>query len=189
MRTYSHGLLTAVFTPKTLPTDEQTALVVGSMAPDVGLGLLTVGYVVDRRLLRPHLPDKTRCSPTYNDLYFNNRWWIAIHNSLHAPLPLLGLLLLGYLGRRQAWGRRLFYFAIGCLGHAAVDVMTHVDDGPVLLFPFDWHGRFAGPVSYWDARYNGHLFRLLEHALDLVLVVYWLIVCWRNRNRCADDAD
>ena len=183
MQTYSHGLLTAVFTPKHLPRDQQTALVVGSMAPDVGLGLLTVGYLLDRRLLRPHLPDKTRCSPTYNDLYFNNPWWIAIHNSLHAPLPLLTLLLLGFLGRRQAWGRRLFSFAVGCLAHAAVDIVTHVDDGPVLLFPFDWHGRFAGPVSYWDARYNGRLFRLLEHLLDVMLAIYLLLDRQRKRTK------
>lgn len=184
MRTYTHGLLTAVLSPKHLPPADQTALVVGSMAPDVGLGLLTVVYVLDRRLLRPHLPDKTRCSPTYNDLYFNNRWWIAIHNSLHAPLPLLALLVVGFLRRRQVWGRRLFFFAVGCLGHAAIDIVTHVDDGPVLLFPFEWHTRFAAPVSYWDERYNGRLFRLLEHLLDVGLVAYWLVVCWRKGNKC-----
>jgi hypothetical protein len=173
MQTYTHGLLTAVLTPKHLTADSQAALLVGSMAPDVGLGLLTVGYLLDRRLLRPHLPDKTRCSPTYNDLYFNNRWWIAIHNSLHAPLPVLALLLLGYLVRRRAWGRRLFWFAVGCASHTVVDIFTHVDDGPVLMFPFDWHTRFTAPVSYWDARYNGRFFMLLEHLLDLLLVVYW----------------
>lgn len=183
MQTYSHLLLTAVLRPK-IRDDETRALLAGSVLPDVPLVLLSLGYVFDRRYVRPYLPDKTRCSPTYNDLYFHNPWWIAAHNSLHAPLPLLVLGLIGYLGRRERWGRRLFWFVLGCGLHTAVDIVTHADDGPVLLFPLDWHKRFHGPVSYWDAAHGGRLFRLLEHLLDVLLVI-WLVV----GKRTADGQD
>lgn len=173
MQTYSHLLLTAVLRPN-LPRPETQALLAGAVMPDVPLGLLSVGYVVDRRFVRPHLPDKTRCSPTYNDLYFNNPWWIAAYNSLHASLPLVALGLVGYLWRRTGWGRRLFWFALGCGLHTAVDMVTHVDDGPLLLFPLNWHKRFHGPISYWDPAHGGHLFRLLEHMLDGVLIALLL---------------
>ena len=173
MRTYSHLLLTAALRPH-MRQDETLALLAGSAAPDVPLALLTLGYVLDRRFLRPHLPDKTRCSPTYNQLYFNNPWWIAAHNSLHAPLPLLLLALVGFLGRGHAWGRRLVWFAIGCAGHTAIDIVSHAEDGPVLLFPLDWHKRYHAPISYWDEARGGRLFTLLEHLLDILLALYLL---------------
>lgn len=173
MQTYSHGLITAVLRRK-IPQSDATALLAGSVAPDLPLGLLSVGYVLDRRFVRPHLPDKTRCSPTYNDLYFNNPWWIAAHNILHAPLPLLMLGLIGYVWRRTGWGNWLFWFVVGCAGHSAVDIFTHADDGPVLTFPLDWHARFRSPISYWDAAHHGRTFRRLEHLLDVLLIAYLL---------------
>jgi hypothetical protein len=175
VQTYSHLLITAVL-GRNVFRGKRTALLAGSVAPDLPLGLLTVGYVLDRRLVRPHLPDKTRCSPTYNDLYFNNPWWIAAHNSLHAPLPLLALGLIGYYWRRTGWGNWLFWFAVGCAGHTAVDLLTHADDGPVLTFPLGWRTRFHSPISYWDAAHYGRTFRLLEHLLDVLLVLY----LWRK---------
>ncbi len=178
MQTYSHLLITAVLRHKhkhSSTVQQDKALLAGSVLPDMPLALLSIGYVIDRRYLRPHLPDKTRCSPTYNDLYFNNKWWIASHNLLHAPLPLFVLGLTGYVGRRKIWGQQLIQFALGCALHTAIDIFTHADDGPVLLFPFDWHMRFQSPVSYWDPAHNGRLFRIFEHLLDLLLVVYLVI--------------
>lgn len=173
MQTYTHILLTAVIQRQLqrrgIATERQ-ALLVGAFAPDVPLTLISIGYVLDRRFIRRHLPDKTRCSPTYNELYFNNPWWIAAHNSLHAPLPVLALGLLGIVARRQGWARPLFWFAASCGLHTAVDIVTHADDGPVLLFPLDWHTRFRAPLSYWDPKYGGRLFRIWEHLLDLLLI-------------------
>lgn len=172
MQTYSHFLLTAVLQKALAPRDldAATGLLAGSVAPDIPLGLLSVGYMVDRRTIRSHLPDKTRCSPTYNDLYFHNPWWIAAHNSLHAPLPLFVLALLGLLLRRR-W---LLWFAVGCGLHTAVDIFSHVDDGPVLLFPLNWRYRFKGSISYWDPAHGGRTFRLLEHLLDVLLIGFLL---------------
>ncbi len=181
MQTYSHFLITAVVSNQ-LHQKKQghpgQAFLCGAALPDVPLGLLSLGYLLDRRLVRRHLPDKTRCSPTYNDLYFNNPWWIAAHNLLHAPLPVFMLGLLGCLFRRQRWGQPLLWFAVGCGLHTAVDIFTHADDGPVLLFPLEWKFRFPSPISYWDPQHGGRTFRILEHLLDLLLVGYLL---WQRR--------
>jgi hypothetical protein len=191
MQTYSHLLLTAALQPKIQGHDanrQPAALLAGSVLPDIPLGLFSVGYVLDRRYLRPHLPDKTRCSPTYNNLYFNNPWWIAAHNLLHAPLPLFLLALIGCVGRNHRWGQRLFWFAVGCGLHTAVDIFTHADDGPVLLFPLDWRKRFHSPVSYWDPAHNGRLIHLLEHLLDLLLIVHLLFRRRAARRAASADA-
>jgi hypothetical protein len=188
MQTYSHFLMTALLRHvlhRRRVAEPGKAFLTGSISPDVPLALFSAGYVVDRRIIRRHLPDKTRCSPTYNDLYFNNPWWIAAYNILHAPLPVLILGLLGYWGRGRSWGRRLFWFAAGCSLHAAVDILTHADDGPVLSFPLDWHRRFRSPLSYWDPGHGGRLFRRLEHLLDLVMVGYLII---RRRSAKSGEA-
>ena len=186
MRTYSHLLSTAWLGNRLkrrgVPVDS-AALLAGSVLPDLPLTLISIGYVVDRRLIRRHLPDKTRCSPTYNDLYFNNPWWIAAHNILHAPLPLLVLGWVGWLLRDRVWGARLFWFAAGCGLHSAVDIATHVDDGPVLLFPLEWHKRFRSPISYWDPEHGGRRFGRFELLLDLVLAVSGLLAYRRTRTR------
>ena len=183
MQTYSHLLLTTVLGQRMRQktgVDPGLAFVAGAVLPDVPLGLLSVGYVVDRRWLRPHLPDKTRCSPTYNHLYFHNRWWVALTSLFHAPLLILAYALLGYGAMRQGkgWGGTLLWLAACCGLHSALDIVTHVDDGPLLLYPFNRRTRFAGPISYWDEKHCGREFRRFEHLLDVVLVLLW----WRNRN-------
>lgn len=178
MQTYSHLILTAVLGQRIRHRtghDPGLPFVVGSVLPDVPLGVLSLAYGVDRRWVRPHLPDKTRCGPTYNRLYFTNRWWIALTSLFHAPFLLLVYALLGYgaMQRGKGWGRSLLWLAAGCGLHTALDMVTHVDDGPVLGFPFDWQRRWAGPVSYWDEKHRGREFRLFEHLLDIGLIILW----------------
>ncbi|MGB1253570.1 MAG: zinc dependent phospholipase C family protein [Candidatus Promineifilaceae bacterium] len=174
MQTYSHLILTAVLRRKLREggTDSDPALLLGSVAPDVPLILLTAGYIVHRRWINPSLPDKTKCSPTYNDLYFNNRWWILAHHLFHAPFLLLLYALIGDWGRKRGykWGNPLFWLAVGAALHVGLDIFTHHDDGPLLLYPFDSKTRYHAPISYWDASKGGRVFSVLEHALDLYLV-------------------
>lgn len=182
MQTYTHLLLTAVWrkhSQKTTLTDPGKALLLGSVLPDVPLVLISIGYVVHRRWLCPELPDKTRCSPTFDFMYFNNPWWIAAHNLLHSPLMILLYLLIAWWAIRHKawWGPAFMWFALGCGGHSIIDILTHVNDGPVLLFPLDWHMRFTAPVSYWDPAHGGRPFTFFEHTLDVILLIY----LWFNR--------
>lgn len=177
MQTYSHFIITASLARHLARRGvrvDARALLAGSALPDAPLGALSAGYVLDRRILRPHLPDKTLCSPTYNDLYFNDPWWIAAHNLLHAPLLILLLGVTGFRFRNGIWGRQLAWFAAGCGLHSLVDIFTHAGDGPVLLFPLEWHKRINSPVSYWDPEHGGRRFRRIERLVDVALAGYLL---------------
>ncbi|HSH01825.1 MAG TPA: hypothetical protein VLL52_04840 [Anaerolineae bacterium] len=182
MRTYTHGLLTAVLgrklAEKGVAVDEK-AFLAGAVVPDIPFLVLSSWYSFDRRWRRPYLPDETLCSPTYNWLFRNDPWWIFTYNVLHAPLVLLLLAAVGFLGRRRPWGRRLLWFVVACMGHTGIDMVTHVDDGPLWQFPFDWQTRWAAPVSYWDEAHGGRWMRVVEHLLDVGLLLIW----WRQVRR------
>jgi hypothetical protein len=70
---------------------------------------------------------------------------------------------------------------VGCLVHTAVDIPCHVDDGPLLFFPFNWNIRYHSPVSYWDPRHYGTQFAIFELSLDLVLLLYLFVPLLRRR--------
>jgi hypothetical protein len=190
MRSYAHLLIAAVVRQKYQqqyrpqnPVDPGVPFLLGSVVPDVPLALLSVAYTLDRRWLRPHLPDKVWCSPAYINLYLNNPWWIAGHNLMHAPLLLAAYAAVGYaaMKRQRPWGQWLLWFAAGCGLHTALDVVSHADDGPALLFPLNWHYRFLWPISYWDPAYWGRQFKWAEFVFSLFLAVYWLVSRQRGR--------
>lgn len=56
--------------------------------------------------------------------------------------------------------------------HTMLDIPTHHNDGPLILFPLEWSVRFYSPVSYWDPRYFGREFALFELLLNLTLLGY-----------------
>lgn len=159
--------------------------VLGSFLPDMPLFALTAGYMIYRRWFNPS--DEFIFGPSYDTLYFTNPWWISLHNMLHAPLIIVALGLLGRWGMRQGrrWGGWLWWFALGCGLHSIIDILTHHDDGPLLLFPFDWQLRFSSPISYWDNRHYGNIVGPLELLLDLVIIVWLLVVWWHGRRRRA----
>lgn len=152
------------------------AVWVGSVAPDVAIFLLSTGtalyyaVVEGRSITNMH-------SFMFDELFFGNPWWIALHNVLHAPLLLgAGIVLLWRFRRKEGtagfWG---FWFLIAALLHTGLDVATHVDDGPLLLFPLDLEYRFRSGISYWDPGHHGELFFRLEVLLDVLLIAYLLL--------------
>ena len=80
-----------------------------------------------------------------------------------------GLQRFGQAGTRRNW---IFWLAAGCLVHTALDIPTHVTDGPLLLFPFEWSLRFRSPLSYWDSAYFGREFTMFELLLNVALLAY-----------------
>lgn len=176
MNTYSHFLMTAAL-DKALPRVPivKRAFLLGSVAPDLPLWVLSIGGIIYYHLIRGwSLADTAHL--LFDELYFHNPFWIAAHNTLHSPILLL-------LGLAYVWPRRrnigsrtrwLFWFLVACLFHTSIDILTHVDDGPLLFFPLNWGLRFRSAISYWDPRYYGREFQWFEKTLDLVLLVYLL---------------
>jgi hypothetical protein len=163
-----------------LPSLSSPALLIGSVAPDLPLILITVGMLV------MDLASGQRWQPgsgemesyvgyLFRYLFFNDPWVKAAHNLLHAPLMIFGYAVAGYWGWRKGrrWGGPLFWFALACGLHTAIDIPLHYDDGPLLFFPFNWQLRFQSPLSYWDPAHFGRQFVLFEHAFVLSLLLYW----------------
>ena len=204
MQTYSHYIITAALNRVwkkgeqtngplklagfTLPPVKTGSLMLGSILPDIPLILLTfctIGYDRMRGIEMSFDSNPAQSLTAWLfDYAFFNVWWVkALHNLFHAPLMVLAYLFIGYwMWRRgRAWGARLFWLAIACLIHTAIDISLHYDDGPLLLFPFNWTLRFYSPVSYWDPKRYGNIFAPLEHLLILGLLIYLLVGWWRNR--------
>jgi hypothetical protein len=145
----------------------------GAVLPDIPLTLLWIGAYVWYRSIQGD-PSITLMDETFDRLYFTHPLWIASYNTLHSPTLLLAALALLWRFRTASAGRGRwwFWFLAGCLVHSALDIPVHVNDGPLLFFPFEWSIRFQSPVSYWDPRHYGRQFALFELLLDLALRAY-----------------
>lgn len=150
-----------------------SAFLFGGMLPDIPLGLLSVGTTFYYRVvLGNQSPDLMET--VLHPQYFTNPFWISAHNILHSPLA-LGIYLVvlwcwrAHVGKAQHW---LFWFIVGCGIHTSIDIFTHFDDGPLLLWPLNWQLRFRSPVSYWDPAHYGDHFFVFEMLLNIVLVGY-----------------
>lgn len=188
MQTYSHFLMTAVGQKRLKQRGVSVAsgaVLLGSVLPDIPFAVLTGLFWVYYSWFAP-LPvaHQTVMEYLHFDLYFNDPLWIAGHNLFHAPLILLALAAGGRWGMRRQWrwGTLLFWFAVGAGFHSAIDIFTHHNDGPLLLFPFNWQWRFNSPVSYWHPEHYGNIFLPLEHLLDVALLAA-LAIPWVQRRR------
>lgn len=144
--------------------------------PDIPLGLLSVGSFVYYRYFAGQNVESLM-PKMFDDLFFNNPWWIAFHNFLHAPVALFIYLAILWKYRTQpaSRGHWWLWFVLGCMVHTAIDIPTHVNDGPLLFFPFDWHTRFHSPVSYYEPAHFGTQFAIFEITLDILLLGYLFI--------------
>lgn len=154
------------------------AILLGGLAPDVGLTVLSAGALVWFPLVEGRSVQET-FDHVYRDLFYDAAWIVG-HNTLHAPPVLVALLALG-LRLRGPVGRWLAAFAVGCLLHSVVDIVTHHDDGPLLLFPFDWSTRFISPVSYWDPAHGGRVLGPIDQAITVVGGGWLAATWWRGR--------
>ena len=152
-----------------------SAVLLGSVAPDIPLYLLSIGGGAYYTWVKG-MPASDAANKIWGELYFNDPWWISLHNLLHSPLmlaALLGTLWLA-LGRADFLGSWWTWFLLSCLAHTLVDIPVHHNDGPLLLWPLNWSLRFNSPVSYWHPGYYGVPCMVFEGCL-LVWLTWRLI--------------
>ena len=163
-----------------------SALLLGSVLPDIPFTLLTLAYELYYRITGISVPAPSIMEYLHFDLFCTDPVWIISHNTFHS-LVVNGVLLgFGYWRwkRGAQWGLWLFWLAAAMLLHTTIDIFTHNSDGPLFLFPLNWTYRFASPVSYWESAYFGQAFIVFEYALDLLLLLYlgWQ---WRSKRKAA----
>ncbi|MCB9078616.1 MAG: metal-dependent hydrolase [Anaerolineaceae bacterium] len=200
MQTYSHYIITAFLGRQVkkrearsglrwLPPLSPSALMIGSIAPDVPLITIAIIFLLADwfgvRLVDAHGPAfSSNTAYLFRYMFFHEPGVKAAHNLFHAPLLVISYTGVGYGAwrTRKRWGPALFWFGLACALHTAIDIPLHYDDGPLLLFPFDWQTRFYSPISYWDPTRYGRPFAIFEHLLVLGMVIY-LVVDWRRSRR------
>ena len=187
MQTQSHLLMTAALR---IPLQRRgidvhtTAFLLGSFLPDIPLFVLSLIFGVFSAVAEGGMMSGPAMAE-YDRLFFTDPLWIVPHNFFHAPLILAGIFVIGLLLQRRGskWGNWLVWFALAAALHTGIDILTHHNDGPLLFFPFDFHTRFASPLSYWDPDHYGRIFARFEMAFDLLLMGYLLVGWWRRRRQ------
>lgn len=174
MNTPSHIIINAAIHKKSsMKIIPKSAFILGSFLPDIPLGLLTLGFFLYNRFFLVN--SSAQLLPgAFSELFFNHPLWIASHNLLHAPLILGGLLVIFWRFRKYVGhvGNWLFWFAISALIHSVIDILTHINDGPLLFWPLDWQFRVRGLISYHDPAFSGLEFSVFEIILDTALLLY-----------------
>lgn len=179
VNTPSHLIITAALRRRARASKPQlhvplSAVLWGSVAPDLPLTIMSIFGGLYYRFIVGR-PLRESMEYIFNDLYFNNPWWIAAHNTLQAPFILATVLIILWSYRNQASHKLrhwFFWFMASCSLHSFIDILTHNDDGPLLLFPFNWRVRFESPVSYWDRDHYAGIFGIFENTLCVLLLVY-----------------
>lgn len=200
MLTYSHFLMTAVGNrlmkrksfdeeDRSLPPLRSKALLIGSVMPDMPLtAIFFVTAIMDTiqgNVIDEELPSYTQ--QLFNVWFFESPWVKTAHNLFHGPIPVLVYILIGYFAWQNGrkWGASLFWFGCACMLHTLIDIPLHYDDGPLLLFPFNFDFRYYSPVSYWDPDRFGSVFTIFEHILVVGMLI-WIWFDWRrNRKKTA----
>lgn len=149
---------------------------VGGVAPDVGLTLLTAGAAIWLPRSRD-MSLQEAMEYAFNTLFFEDRVWIAVSNTLQSPVVLVVILVIAKLTASP----RLMAFAAGCLLHATMDVAVHHDDGPLLFFPFDWNYRFESPLSYYDRDHYGAIVAPIDMAITVIGGGFLARQWWKHR--------
>jgi len=151
----------------------KSAFLWGSVVPDFPLFFLSVVYFIYTRYFTAQNA-RQAVGNAFDNMYFNDPFWIAGHNFLHSPTALViyAILLWRFLDQPNTRGHWWLSFVFGCMVHSIVDILTHFDDGPVLFFPFNLHMRFYSPISYWDRAHYASQFFYVELGINIVLLAY-----------------
>lgn len=157
--------------------DKPGWFVLGGLAPDVGLTLMTAGAAV----YFPAFEDMTMqeaMEHAFGTLFFEDPIWITVQNTFHSPVVLAGLFALGKVTKSN----KLMAFAAGAMLHTAMDIPVHHNDGPLVFFPFNWDYRFDSPVSYYDRDFYGGIVAPVDMAMTVLGGGYLARQWWKNRS-------
>ncbi|MCP4314626.1 MAG: hypothetical protein GY789_00960 [Hyphomicrobiales bacterium] len=165
MNTQTHVLLAAAVLAKPDQPARNTAVIAGSLVPDLAIYTLFVWSKI------AGIAERT----VWSELYYQPPWSDAVTIGNSAPIYLL-FLVVGLTA--TTWFRPaslLTYFALAALIHLATDFPVHVDDAHAHFWPVsEW--RFRSPVSYWNPNHNGNWFAFFEIAIGILLS----FVLWRR---------
>jgi hypothetical protein len=155
MRTYTHGVIGYLFYAKR-SRQEQWLAAIGGMLPDVFLALGFVAHYLE------YVTQSAIAAALHRLLHHSAMHTVTV--SLHSFVIVGPLLVLSYGLYKPALP--LF---VGMIAHGIVDLLTHRQWAYNHFFPLPL-APIVGLFSY-----TGVGFTLVEHALLLVFVVWWIL--------------
>jgi hypothetical protein len=155
MRTYTHGVIGYLLYAKR-PRQEQWLAILGGILPDV---FLAFGFVAHYEAIVTQAP---LVEALYNLLH---------HSALHTvTVSMHSFVIVGpFLALSAVLYKPAMPFFVGMLAHGIVNLLTHRQWAYNHLFPLPF-APIGGIVSYTDVG-----FTIVEHALLLLFVVWWLL--------------
>jgi hypothetical protein len=155
MRTYTHGVIGYLLYAKR-PRHEQRLAILGGLLPDVFLALGFVAHYLE------NLTHSAMAAALHSLLH---------HSALHTvTVAMHSFVIVGpFLALSSLLYRPALPFFVGMLAHGIVDFLTHRQWAYNHFFPLPF-APIRGIVSYTDVG-----FTLVEHALLLLCVVWWVL--------------
>jgi len=140
--------------------------IIGAILPDASLVLAAV-VTAAKTVSEMGTFDFAQFKAQMDSLYFSDPVMIFGHNFLHSPLnlALLAALALIFLDAKKR--SPVLAFLAGAASHSVLDLLSHIEDGPLLFWPLDWETRLAGPISHWQTGNGGILITLAEFGICL----------------------
>jgi len=110
--------------------------------------------------------------------YFDSAGFIALHHLLHSPTS-LAMLLCFWLGLKhfERTDLRALWFLCGAASHSVVDVITHAEDGILVLWPLNWNYRFNSGLDQWNMQGAGFWLAAFEATF---VVGYGGALLWKT---------
>jgi hypothetical protein len=155
MRTYTHGVIGYLLYAKRSRSEQQLAIV-GGILPDVFLALGFVAHYLE------HLTHSVTAAEFHTLLHHSTLHTVTV--SMHSFVIVGPCLALSAVLYKPAMP-----FFVGMFAHGVVDFLTHRQWAYNHLFPLPF-APIQGIVSYTDMG-----FTVVEHALLLLFVVWWLL--------------
>lgn len=101
--------------------------------------------------------DMARFRAIADGLYFSDSLFSGLHNLMHSPVSLGFLLLVAGIvfPASAVWRRAAVIVLAGAFSHSLVDIISHVEDGPLVFWPLENTIRISGPISHWNPAHGG----------------------------------
>lgn len=84
-------------------------------------------------------------------IYFEQSWLLMAHNMFHSPISIgyLALICLICCVRKSTVRHILLAYLAGSFSHSLLDIISHIGDGPLVLWPLDDEQRIVGLFSHY----------------------------------------
>lgn len=175
MKSPTHAALGFLLAKLCRFTPRQTVFcVAGAILPDLPV-IATATYLAIKSLVTRSDMTPLMFKAQMDALYFDGTWLPVAHNFLHAPLSIFYLALVATVlcYRRPHHHPLIGAFTLGALSHSLLDIISHIEDGPLILWPMSTSIRLPGLFSHWVFGSGGGIVTALEIAFSLYIFANW----------------